>query len=112
MVYRDGGDDGLRGKLASLSVYELKDIIAEHGMDCDKLAMRWKTATRLQDRIVERVIARESKGDAFRQESAPTVRIEAVVVVAAATESAATTTASTVAQLFVPRDQLFRSRTT
>jgi hypothetical protein len=49
-----------------LELEELRDIIAEHGMDADKLAMKWKDASRLVERIVERVGARSEKGSAFR----------------------------------------------
>ncbi|MEE2061429.1 hypothetical protein [Rhodococcus artemisiae] len=65
-VFRDGGESGLRDKLALLDVDRLKDIIAEHAMDCGKLAMRWRTPSKLQERIVDRVKALSTKGDAFR----------------------------------------------
>lgn len=65
-AHRTGGADGLRERLRPLGVDQLKDIVAEHSMDYDKLAMRWRTASKLQDRIVERVEALSSKGDAFR----------------------------------------------
>lgn len=66
VVYRDADEAVLRTRLHELEVEQLKDIIAEHAMDYDKLAMRWRTPNRLQDRIVERVRARETKGDVFR----------------------------------------------
>lgn len=65
-VYRDHGEAGLRERLVPLGVDQLKDIIAEHAMDYDKLAMRWRTPAKLHDRIVERVRALTTKGDAFR----------------------------------------------
>ncbi|MGI1847616.1 MULTISPECIES: hypothetical protein [Rhodococcus] len=65
-AFRDGGEAGLRAKLAPLDVEQLKDIVAEHAMDYDRLAMRWRTPKKLQDRIVERVKALTTKGDAFR----------------------------------------------
>ena len=65
-VYREDGEASLRAKLSGLEVEQLKDIIAEHAMDYDKLAMRWRTPSKLQDRIVERVKALTTKGDAFR----------------------------------------------
>ncbi len=64
--FRDGGEAGLREKLAPLDVEQLEDIVAEHAMDHDRLAMRWRTPKKLQDRIVERVKALTTKGDAFR----------------------------------------------
>jgi hypothetical protein len=65
-VFRDGGEAGLRDRLEPLDVDRLKDIIAEHAMDYDKLAMRWRTPSKLQERIVDRVKALSTKGDAFR----------------------------------------------
>lgn len=52
--------------LGELSVDELKDIIAEHGMDRTKLAMKWKDKPRLVELIVSTVESRAQKGDAFR----------------------------------------------
>lgn len=66
VAFRDGGEAGLREKLAPLDVEQLKDIVTEHAMDYDRLAMRWRTPKKLQDRIVERVRALTTKGDAFR----------------------------------------------
>lgn len=66
LVYREGGEVALRERLSPLSVDQLKDIIAEHAMDYDKLAMRWRTSSKLHDRIVQRVEALTTKGDAFR----------------------------------------------
>ncbi|AHD23346.1 hypothetical protein NXT08_06920 [Rhodococcus pyridinivorans] len=66
VVFRESGEATLRERLSTLGVEQLKDIIAEHAMDYDKLAMRWRTPSKLQDRIVERVKALTTKGDAFR----------------------------------------------
>ena len=63
-VYEEG-EVALRNALAQLEVEQLKDIVAHHGMDLQKLAMRWKTAGRLIDLIVERVVERSEKGSAF-----------------------------------------------
>ncbi|MFG2683889.1 hypothetical protein ACGFYH_34245, partial [Streptomyces sp. NPDC048392] len=49
-----------------LTLEQLRDIIAEHGMDHDRLAMKWKDPQRVIDRIVERVESRTAKGAAFR----------------------------------------------
>ncbi|WP_420752616.1 hypothetical protein [Rhodococcus sp. O3] len=65
-AYRTDGEDGLRARLAPLELEQLKDIVAEHNMDYDRLAMRWRTASKLHDRIVERVKASSTKGDVFR----------------------------------------------
>jgi hypothetical protein len=59
------GEAALRAALAPLSVEQLKDIIAAHGMDSDKLAMKWKTAAKLVDRIIATSLARQQKGEAF-----------------------------------------------
>ena len=64
---RDGGGEGdLREQLAGLTIEQLKDVIAEYSMDSDKLAMKWKDAGRLIERIVEVSSRRAKKGDAFR----------------------------------------------
>ena len=59
------GETTLREKLAPLSVDQLKDVVADYGMDPGKLALKWKTADRLIDRIVELAMTRSRKGDAF-----------------------------------------------
>lgn len=60
------GEGVLRARLAALSLDELKDIVAEHGMDPSKLAMKWKKPDRLADLIATTVRERLHKGDAFR----------------------------------------------
>ncbi|MCX5045770.1 hypothetical protein OG921_21625 [Aldersonia sp. NBC_00410] len=65
-VYLDSGESGLQDALAALDTEQLKDIVAEHAMDYDKRAMRWRSPDRLRERISERVVARATKGDAFR----------------------------------------------
>lgn len=65
IVYREGSNK-LRLRLAELNIEELKDIVAEQGMDRSKLAMKWKTKERLVDLIVTTVESRVRKGDAFR----------------------------------------------
>lgn len=60
------GEGVLRARLAALSLDELKDIVAEHGMDPSKLAMKWKKPERLIDLITATVHDRLHKGDAFR----------------------------------------------
>ena len=68
-VLRAGGSDELRSRLSSLNLEQLKDIVAQHGMDPGKLVMKWKTWTRVVDRIVEMSMSRASKGDAFREDT-------------------------------------------
>jgi hypothetical protein len=62
------GETALRTKLADLTVDQLRDIVAEFGMDPGKLVIKWKTADRIIERIVEISLARAQKGDAFRSE--------------------------------------------
>ncbi|WP_238586490.1 hypothetical protein [Rhodococcus rhodochrous] len=65
-AFRDGGETGLREKLAPLDVEQLEDIVAEHAMDYDRLAVRWRTPKKLQGRIIERAEALTTTGDPFR----------------------------------------------
>lgn len=60
------GEDALRHRLEGLDIEQLKDIVAEHGMDTSKLAMKWKSEDRLIELIVATVASRSRKGDAFR----------------------------------------------
>lgn len=62
-------DLNLHEKLMELDIEQLKDIIAEHGMDNAKLAMKWKSKERLVNLIIETSIRRSTKGDAFRDNS-------------------------------------------
>lgn len=68
-IYADTGESGLRHALATLDLEQLRDIVAEHGMDHDRLAMKWKSPDRVIGRIVERVEAVSSKGFAFRSDA-------------------------------------------
>lgn len=52
--------------LEPLSEKELKDIVADYGMDSSKLAMKWKDKGRLVQLILDTSFRRSSKGDAFR----------------------------------------------
>lgn len=60
------GEAVLRSRLRALDVERLKDIVAEHGMDSAKLALKWKKPERLVDLIVATVQNRLAKGSAFR----------------------------------------------
>ena len=46
---------------------ELRDIVAEYGMDPGRLVMKWTTPERVINRIVEMSVARAHKGNAFRK---------------------------------------------
>jgi hypothetical protein len=63
------GEDVLRTRLAALSIEQLKDIVADFGMDPGKLVIKWKTPDRIIDRIVEIAVPRAQKGDAFRSDA-------------------------------------------
>jgi len=65
-VFADSGESGLEERLMTLDLEQLRDIVAEHGMDHDRLAMKWKDRQRVITRVVERVAARTAKGSAFR----------------------------------------------
>lgn len=65
-VVRDG-EPTLRSALEKLSLEQLRDIVAEYGMDPGRLVMKWNTPERVIDRIVEMSVARAHKGSAFRK---------------------------------------------
>lgn len=67
LAYQDG-EPALRTRLETLDVEQLKDIVAEQGMDGSKLAMKWKSADRLIELVVATVASRSRKGDVFRGE--------------------------------------------
>lgn len=56
-------------KLQSLTDKQLKDIIADYGMDPSKLAMKWKDRERLINHIVDTARRRAAKGDVFREKT-------------------------------------------
>lgn len=62
------GESVLREKLSALTLDQLRDIVAQYGMDPSKLIMKWKDTSRVIDRIVELALARSTKGDAFRDD--------------------------------------------
>ena len=64
-VVRDG-EAVLRNALEKLLLDQLRDIVAEYGMDPGKLVMKWVDRERVIERIMEVSIARARKGDAFR----------------------------------------------
>jgi hypothetical protein len=68
LVLARQGEDILRQELSRLDIEQLKDVVAQYGMDPGKLVMKWKDAGRIIHRIVELSLARSTKGDAFRAE--------------------------------------------
>ena len=55
----------LREALAKLDIEQLRDVVADYGMDPGKLVMKWRDADRIADRIVEVARGRAQKGSAF-----------------------------------------------
>lgn len=64
-MYQEG-DEVLRQRLAPLELEQLRDIVAEYGMDPGKLVMKWKTKERVIEHIIETATTRARKGEAFR----------------------------------------------
>jgi hypothetical protein len=62
------GESELRAKISMLTLDQLRDIVAQYGMDPGKLVMKWKDINRVMDRIVELAVTRATKGDAFRND--------------------------------------------
>jgi len=62
------GEAALRSQISILTLDQLRDIVAQYGMDPGKLVMKWKDVNRVIDRIVELALARATKGDAFRDD--------------------------------------------
>jgi hypothetical protein len=60
------GEDVLRAALGKLDIEQLRDVVAEYGMDTGKLVIKWRTPDRIIDRIVEVSRQRAHKGSAFR----------------------------------------------
>jgi hypothetical protein len=59
------GEATLRSRLGELTLEQLKDVVADYGMDPGKLVLKWKTPERIIDRIVEVSIGRAKKGEGF-----------------------------------------------
>jgi hypothetical protein len=62
----DGGEELLLQQLGLLDLEELRDLVAEYGMDPRRLAMKWKDADRVRRHVAETTAQRARKGDAFR----------------------------------------------
>lgn len=63
------GEEVLRTKLKGLDIEQLRDIVADYGMDPGKLVLKWRDSERVIDRIVEVARGRAQKGSAFRDQS-------------------------------------------
>lgn len=64
-AYARGGESEIRETLASLTVDQLKDVVAQHRMDRSQLALKWRMPERLVELIVAQTISRAHKGEAF-----------------------------------------------
>lgn len=65
-VLADSSEPHLMARLADLSLEELRDIVAQFGMDPRRLVMKWRDAQRVREHIVATTAQRSRKGDAFR----------------------------------------------
>ena len=65
-ILADGSEPELLARLADLSLEELRDIVAQFGMDPRRLVMKWRDAQRVREHIVVTTAQRSRKGDAFR----------------------------------------------
>jgi len=63
------GEDLLRSELAKLDIEQLRDVVAEYGMDTGKLVLKWRDPERIVERIVEMARGRAQKGSAFRDQA-------------------------------------------
>lgn len=65
-IFSDKGEQALRERLILLDLKTLKQIISQNSFDPAGLARKWRNRDRLTDLIVERVSARNEKGNAFK----------------------------------------------
>lgn len=56
----------LTEQLRSLDLEKLRDIVAQYGMDPQRLVMKWKTKEKVVEHIVTMAVQRARKGEAFR----------------------------------------------
>ncbi len=63
------GEDLLRSELAKLDIEQLRDVVADYGMDTGKLVLKWRDPERIVERIVEVARGRAQKGSAFRDQA-------------------------------------------
>src|ERR1700677_1006381 len=60
------GETALRDRLTALDLEQLRDIVAQYGMDHRKLAMKWKNKSRVLDHIIATLLQRLQHGRVFR----------------------------------------------
>lgn len=66
-ILANSGEHALMAQLADLDVEELRDIVAQFGMDPRRLVMKWKDVQRVREHVVATTAQRARKGDAFRK---------------------------------------------
>lgn len=59
------GEAVLRTTLSGLNIEQLRDIVADYGMDPGNLVLKWKKSDRIIDKIVEVSLGRVKKGEGF-----------------------------------------------
>lgn len=64
------GENALKEALTPLTLDQLRDIVADYGMDTKRLIMKWTKPERVIDKIIEVSVMRAQKGDAFREPGA------------------------------------------
>ena len=65
-ILAESGEHALTVKLTDLDPEELRDVVAQFGMDPRRLVMKWKDVQRVREHIVATTVQRSRKGDAFR----------------------------------------------
>ncbi|EPO5341455.1 hypothetical protein ACUB1R_001588 [Klebsiella oxytoca] len=75
-IYRQSNKQNLEVELSKLDIEQLKDIVAEYGMDSQKLIMKWKQKEKIENKIVEITQSRAEKGTAFLKASDPNISIQ------------------------------------
>jgi hypothetical protein len=65
-VLAESSESQLMACLADLSLEELRDVVAQFGMDPRRLVMKWRDPQRVREHIVATTAQRSRKGDAFR----------------------------------------------
>jgi hypothetical protein len=65
-ILAEGGEHALIARLAELDQEELRDIVAQYGMDPRRLVMKWRDSERIREHIMVTTVQRSRKGDAFR----------------------------------------------
>ncbi|SOC11265.1 hypothetical protein SAMN05880501_106114 [Ureibacillus xyleni] len=67
IILDEKGEEALLHSLNKLDIDQLKDIVAEYGMDPAKKVMRWKKKEKFVAHIIEVSHNRLKKGNAFRE---------------------------------------------